>query len=128
MYFAKARKQLEEQDMREVQEKLEKYQRTDTARVVQQAKSSRIEDNSGPIRDDFRPDELPDGAFVSPKHTPSNSAQGSKPDHLTVSRSAEVSNKETVTVLIITICEKNCMSWNLILTCTTVLLVMMSQA
>ena len=95
MYFAKARKQIEEQDMREVQEKLEKYQRSDTARVQlqQQPKCSRAtEDGSGSRRSsrgDFRPDDLPDGAFVSPKHTPSH-ASPAKSDAVTVSRSAEV--------------------------------------
>ena len=92
MYFAKARKQMEEQDMKEVQEKLEKYQRSDTARVqLQQPKCSRAaEDGSRrSSRGDFRPDDLPDGAFVSPKHTPSHSSPA-KSDTVTVSRSAEV--------------------------------------
>ncbi|KAL8623752.1 hypothetical protein ACOMHN_040098 [Nucella lapillus] len=95
MYFAKARKPMDEQDMREVQEKLEKYQRSDTARVqLQQLKISRAaEDGSGSrrgSRGDFRPDELPDGAFVSPKHTPSQ-VSPAKLDPVTVSRQAEVS-------------------------------------
>ncbi|XP_025079036.1 uncharacterized protein LOC112555074 [Pomacea canaliculata] len=98
MYFAKARKQMEEQDMQEVQEKLEKYQRADTARVLQQAKSSRTEDSSSrQTRDDFRPEELPDGAFVSPKHTPSHSASVSKSDPATFSSVAEYIGSFSVT-------------------------------
>lgn len=90
---------MEEQDMQEVQEKLEKYQRADIARVLQQAKSSRTEDSSSrQTRDDFRPEELPDGAFVSPKHTPSHSASVSKSDPATFSSVAEVRFLNTLTI------------------------------
>lgn len=90
--------------MREVEEKLEKYQRTDVARVLQQAspspRGSRTEDASSSrhsVPTDFRPDELPDGAFVSPKHAP---ARALLPPEITaslaVSRPAEYTGSFTV--------------------------------
>ncbi|XP_076472800.1 uncharacterized protein LOC143302133 [Babylonia areolata] len=90
MYLAKAKKQMEEQDMKEAQSKAEK--RSESARAGSQQVKRGIGDisigvrrGSTSSRDDFQPDDLPDGAFVSPKHTPTQM----KPEEMTIVRPAE---------------------------------------
>ncbi|KAK3737153.1 hypothetical protein RRG08_016458 [Elysia crispata] len=118
MYFVKARKNLEDQDAREIQDKgrRDRYQRSDSARLVVQAMPTAAthqpkqpnESKSQFHRSDsgahgigsevdpsgFRPEELPDGACYRPKkdltNLPSTSHTGAG-----ISESQDIKNSNT---------------------------------
>ncbi|GFR69640.1 hypothetical protein ElyMa_002054900 [Elysia marginata] len=121
MYFVKARKSLEDQDARDLQEKTrrDRYQRSDSARLVVQAmptaaqqpkqategKSQFHRSDSGAPGfsseinlSDFRPEELPDGACYRPRKDLTNLASTSQPGSVTgesQSQSRDIRNSNT---------------------------------